>query len=178
MYGPSSFHSSVLVSKPSLLHLVDHRFETRSADGMSSSGPDSPTGSQDPSRQKHQYTSLSSLIHSPESGHTSKNGKDKARSGWHLASVEEESGAGAGSKAQANARSRNVGKPSKKAREKEAKSKRLSTWKMMALTISMGGSQVRMVDLCPIDIVAEVVCRSLGPCACGLSLRSIQHSPS
>nr|XP_019049930.1 solute carrier family 45, member 1/2/4 [Kwoniella bestiolae CBS 10118]OCF28860.1 solute carrier family 45, member 1/2/4 [Kwoniella bestiolae CBS 10118] len=91
---------------------------------------------------KHQYTSLSSLLRkSPKPDNTSNEeqlpGRRTGNAGWGL-SVDEANRERRGS---TNSRSRSRTRIKKKDDEKGNKG-RLSTWKMMALTISMGGSQI------------------------------------
>ena len=104
---------------------------------MSSSQPPSASA-------KHQYTSLSSLIQSPDPPSSPQQdatgGVKPQRSGWHLPSVEEERVNRSRSRSKNRVRADGAG-----SKEKE-KGRRLSTWQMMALTVSMGGSQVGTVS--------------------------------
>lgn len=102
------------------------------------SAPSSPTRPSQDASPKHQYTSLSSLIHPSSSSKPFPKKDAPQRSGWHLPSVEEER-SGSRSRSRSKNRARADG-PGKKEKEK---GRRLSTWQMMALTVSMGGSQVR-----------------------------------
>ena len=111
---------------------------------------------------KHQYTSLSSLLRSakaspgsPESAPT----QSGQRRGW-LNTVQDE-GAGT-STSRDRSRSRDAGK-------EKGKGYRMSIFQMMALTISMGGSQVSPACIPPPDQNTEADgsrspgrCRSLG----------------
>ncbi|KAK4685424.1 solute carrier family 45, member 1/2/4, partial [Tremellales sp. Uapishka_1] len=90
-----------------------------------------------PTRQ--QFTSLSSLIPSPKNKTPEQTPSERNRSGWHLWSVEEE---GAAQPRQSTSRGRGSRSRSKTRQDKPEKAERLSTWKMMALTVSMGGSQI------------------------------------
>ncbi|KAL7419823.1 hypothetical protein Q5752_005739 [Cryptotrichosporon argae] len=96
---------------------------TASPEPNSTDGPAKPT-----------YTSLSSLLRSPKPQQPAKPDRD---SGWHLPSVEERpaslTGCGA-SRGRDRSQSRNRGALEKK--------KKLSIWQLMALTVSMGGSQI------------------------------------
>ncbi|CAD6576865.1 MAG: hypothetical protein TREMPRED_001789 [Tremellales sp. Tagirdzhanova-0007] len=88
---------------------------------------------------QHQYTSLSSLIHSSPSSSSKQDtyGNKPQRSGWHLPSVEEER---TSRRNRSRSKSRNQADgPGKKEKEKGGS---MSMWKMMALTVSMGGGQI------------------------------------
>ena len=107
------------------------------------STPSSPTQPSRPrsidASPKHQYTSLSSLIHSSPSSSSKQDtyGNKPQRSGWHLPSVEEER---TSRRNRSRSKSRNQADgPGKKEKEKGGS---MSMWKMMALTVSMGGGQV------------------------------------
>lgn len=116
----------------------------------STSTPDTPP--------RHEYTSFSSLLrNSPKTsdtpGNTSsspvktkgsgENGHGNA--GWHLAPVTEEpgrSGSGSGSRSRSGNRQNGAqGVQGGGSKEKKGK-EHMGIWKMMALTVSMAGSQV------------------------------------
>nr|XP_019012384.1 solute carrier family 45, member 1/2/4 [Kwoniella pini CBS 10737]OCF51165.1 solute carrier family 45, member 1/2/4 [Kwoniella pini CBS 10737] len=91
---------------------------------------------------KHQYTSLASLLKkSAKPDNTSQEesqlpGRRTGNSGWGLTVADRERRGSSAS------RSRTRGKGKKKDEEGKNKGKRLSLWQMMALTVSMGGSQI------------------------------------
>ncbi|WWD16814.1 hypothetical protein CI109_101246 [Kwoniella shandongensis] len=89
---------------------------------------------------KHQYTSLSSLLRKSPNAQPAEpesqgpHGKSKT-TGWNLAPPGESS--------RSRSRSRSATRNGQDGNKKDEKDKgRLSTWKMMALTVSMGGSQI------------------------------------
>jgi hypothetical protein len=106
------------------------------------SEPHSSSLTSDPPAPKHKYTSLASLMKdqspakSKAKGHDRRGSRSGAEhSGWNLPSVEEQ-GDHNGS------RGRSHGRDATNVSGKKEKKGRLSLWKMMALTVSMGGSQV------------------------------------
>ncbi|KAK8861283.1 hypothetical protein IAR55_002102 [Kwoniella newhampshirensis] len=91
---------------------------------------------------KHQYTSLSSLLRksptaSPDQLQNRKGTDTRPNNtGWHLSAPGQSSD-------RSRSRSRSRTRDGQDANKKVDKGKdRLSTWKMMALTVSMGGSQI------------------------------------
>ncbi|WRT65410.1 uncharacterized protein IL334_002353 [Kwoniella shivajii] len=93
---------------------------------------------------KHQYTSLASLLRkSAKPDDTSRDdqqlpGRRAGTSGWGLSADDGE----VGRERRNSSRSRSRGKGKDTDKDKEKHKGRLSPWKMMALTISMGGSQI------------------------------------
>jgi len=118
------------------------------------SAPSSPSQPNHPktTSPKHHYTSLSSLIH-PSPSSTSSPKKDEPpgskpqRSGWHLPSVEVEGGA---SRSRSRSKSKNRDRGDGAGKKEKEKGRRLTTWQMMALTVSMGGGQVSLASLAQI----------------------------
>ncbi|GFZ42873.1 hypothetical protein JCM24511_00591 [Saitozyma sp. JCM 24511] len=101
-------------------------------------GAPHPVSGNVPSKQ--QYTSLSSLLRSAKAASSTTRADtalpdpaNRARSGWHLASEEDGASSAAGSRSQSKAR---------EGRKDKGKRRGMSLWKMMALTVSMGGSQI------------------------------------
>jgi len=99
--------------------------------------PSSPT----PPPPRHRYTPLSSLIGKPTPGSHRKGGTN---ADFHVVISEDTHGDGASS---SRSHQRGTGEGAerrdrKKSSSKEGKRRRLSVWRMMALTVSMGGSQV------------------------------------
>ncbi|WWC87557.1 uncharacterized protein L201_002447 [Kwoniella dendrophila CBS 6074] len=95
---------------------------------------------------KHQYTSLASLLKkSPQPNNASQDdgqlpGRRTGNSGWGL-TIEDENNIGR--ERRNSSRSKSRGRNNIKKNDNDEKNKgRLSAWKMMALTISMGGSQI------------------------------------
>ncbi|RXK42648.1 solute carrier family 45, member 1/2/4 [Tremella mesenterica] len=89
---------------------------------------------------KHRYTSLSSLMtDTPDAPVADAKFASRKPSGHLQAARPEHSGGSSTSRSRSRSRNRNGGKGKAKAEERD---RQLSTWKMLALTVSMGGSQI------------------------------------
>ena len=106
---------------------------------MTDPAPSTPRVQADPSRK---YTSFSSILKSPE--RQAPRSTHDSPTGWHLPSVDE-NGPSQGSRSRSRSQSRSRVKDVKGNKAKDSGA--LSLWRMMALTVSMGGSQVRACDM-------------------------------
>lgn len=94
-----------------------------------------PQSSKPHASSSREYTSFSSILKSPERR------AHESPTGWHLPSVDEN---GRDHASRDRSRSRSRAKDAKGGKGKDSGA--LSLWRMMALTVSMGGSQVRGRD--------------------------------